>query len=70
MAVLALKCNQRIGAVKFGTQFVATVFFLDVDECLTGQAVCGAGEKCVNTLGSYTCVCPPGTRGAECTISE
>jgi hypothetical protein len=38
----------------------------DINECLT--AVCGANEICVNTLGSYQCVCKPGyeRRGDRC----
>ena len=46
------------------------LFVADVNECQTGQAVCGAGEKCINKLGSYDCVCPVGTTGPECSISE
>ena len=53
--------------VKLYKQFL---FVADVNECLTGQAVCGAGKKCVNTLGSYACVCAVGTTGPECSISE
>ena len=46
------------------------LFVADVNECQTGQAVCEAGEKCVNILGSYACVCAVGTTGPECSISE
>ena len=31
-----------------------------MDECATGQNRCQ--QDCVNTEGSYTCVCPPGYR--------
>ena len=30
----------------------------DIDECLSGVAVCK--HTCVNTLGSYICSCKPG----------
>ncbi|XP_010608379.1 uromodulin [Fukomys damarensis] len=34
---------------------------VDVDECATPEAHnCSANSSCVNTLGSYTCVCPDG----------
>lgn len=44
---------------------------VDVDECTTpGVHNCSANSSCVNTLGSYTCVCPDGfllTPGLGCT---
>lgn len=30
----------------------------DIDECSTHIGICGPGT-CYNTLGNYTCVCPP-----------
>jgi len=34
---------------------------LDVDECATKDRA-GCSHECVNTQGSYECVCPPGYR--------
>ncbi len=31
----------------------------DIDECATGQAECSPVAVCTNTVGSYTCTCPP-----------
>ena len=31
------------------------LFFSDVDECATGQNDCDIGQRCENTMGSYTC---------------
>ncbi|XP_035672719.1 IgGFc-binding protein-like [Branchiostoma floridae] len=33
---------------------------LDVDECENGVAVCDENAYCVNTPGSYKCICKPG----------
>uniref|UniRef100_A0A8D0D984 Fibrillin-1 n=1 Tax=Sander lucioperca TaxID=283035 RepID=A0A8D0D984_SANLU len=35
-----------------------TVILEDIDECTTHIGICGPGT-CYNTLGNYTCVCPP-----------
>ena len=51
-------------------KLIIGLFDADVNECNTGEFNCGTGKVCVNTLGSYTCVCPKGTTGPECTISK
>uniref|UniRef100_A0A8C4YTM3 Adhesion G protein-coupled receptor E1 n=1 Tax=Gopherus evgoodei TaxID=1825980 RepID=A0A8C4YTM3_9SAUR len=33
---------------------------LDLDECSRDPSLCGPSSICTNTLGSYTCTCPPG----------
>uniref|UniRef100_A0A182N3D6 EGF-like domain-containing protein n=1 Tax=Anopheles dirus TaxID=7168 RepID=A0A182N3D6_9DIPT len=33
---------------------------VDIDECATGEAVCGPDQTCKNKKGGYVCVCPPG----------
>ena len=42
----------------------------DIDECSLGVAVHGCGMRCVDTDGSYSCVCPAGyvihTDGKTC----
>lgn len=35
-------------------------FFLDIDECAAGLAVCPRFQKCINTFGSYVCKCYEG----------
>lgn len=32
----------------------------DIDECKTDDGECGAHAVCVNTVGSYNCVCIQG----------
>lgn len=39
---------------------------VDIDECLdnalsSDEPLCDTTQLCVNTNGSYLCVCPPGT---------
>lgn len=36
-----------------------TCLCADIDECLTTVELCGEGD-CLNTEGSYMCVCPKG----------
>lgn len=45
-------------------RFQNNLLVADVDECANGLAVCGIGERCVNTEGGYRCspTCAPGFR--------
>jgi len=36
----------------------------DDDECTLDTSRCGGGASCVNTPGSYACLCPPGKQTA------
>ena len=42
-----------------------TFFFVktDIDECSSGSFPCHAKAKCVNTPGSYSCICSAGYIG-------
>ncbi|EDO44417.1 predicted protein [Nematostella vectensis] len=41
---------------------------LDINECATGQVTCGDGQICLNTKGSYRCICKRGYKaeGPKC----
>ena len=41
------------------------LFFIktDIDECSSGPFSCHAKAKCVNTPGSYSCICSAGYIG-------
>ena len=65
--LLSLKVNFFPVITRFSTRtrkdnffFLFSLFFVDVNECLTAEAKC-SGDRCRNTQGSYTCVpCLPG----------
>ena len=38
----------------------------DLDECSFGQYNCPQNTDCVNTIGSYSCVCSNGFNGPSC----
>ena len=41
-------------------RFLATVLPIsDIDEC-SGNHTCDSADLCMNTPGSFTCICPPG----------
>lgn len=43
--------------------WLKSLYFLDIDECLTNTHECSANSECKNTLGSYECICGPGYTG-------
>ena len=38
-------------------------FFLDIDECMLENHNCSPNAKCINKMGSYSCVCHDGYHG-------
>ncbi|XP_031558488.1 adhesion G protein-coupled receptor E2-like [Actinia tenebrosa] len=41
----------------------------DVDECTTGKARCHESATCINKIGSFYCLCPPGFTGSGDVVS-
>ena len=37
----------------------------DLDECNTNQDACGSKASCINTVGSYTCLCDSSYQGGS-----
>jgi len=35
----------------------------DIDECATDNQDCSSKAECINTAGSYVCICNPGYTG-------
>ena len=48
----------------FHSHSYLSYFYTDIDECLEAVAnqrdICPANTACVNTIGSFQCVCVPG----------
>jgi len=44
------------------------VFFLDIDECL--EVSCLHNAQCMNTAGSFQCMCTTGWTGTFCEIGK
>ena len=40
---------------------------LDIDECNEGTSLCDTNAKCINTNGSYECICNSGYEGSGLT---
>jgi len=37
---------------------------LDIDECLLGTNNCHSQANCINTIGSFNCICKSGYQGS------
>ena len=40
------------------------MFNLDINECLSSP--CTFGSTCIDGIGDFTCICPPGRSGKHC----
>lgn len=47
--------------------FIYGCILVEINECLVIRP-CQNGAECVNTPGSYRCICPPGWTGTNCEI--
>uniref|UniRef100_A0A672YAX8 Latent-transforming growth factor beta-binding protein 4 n=1 Tax=Sphaeramia orbicularis TaxID=375764 RepID=A0A672YAX8_9TELE len=63
-AVLVTPGNQDKPGTHMFYKYSVCVFCVDVNECAQSAGVCSRGE-CVNTAGSYRCVCPSGYRSVS-----
>uniref|UniRef100_A0A3B3R8R4 EGF-like and EMI domain containing 1 n=1 Tax=Paramormyrops kingsleyae TaxID=1676925 RepID=A0A3B3R8R4_9TELE len=58
---MAMKCIHPIATLTTyhsHSFYVCVLSVLDIDECSSGQAKCS--HRCINTLGSFKCMCSPG----------
>jgi len=42
----------------------------DINECTEQLDQCADGSTCLNTAGSYTCICTSGWTGSLCNIGQ
>lgn len=53
-------CNKNLCECPKGYAKVDGKTCMDINECDLNVGICRGGGTCVNTEGSFTCVCPPG----------
>jgi len=46
------------------TEHHISYLFPDIDECQTTEGLCHSSARCINTEGSYDCVCESGFTGS------
>ena len=56
-------CDDVTGACTCKSGYDGVNCTNDMDECTTNTASCGSNSDCVNTVGSYRCVCQTGWTG-------
>ena len=64
-SVVMYRYYSYIHIFEFFSHILYLLAVTDIDECSLGVATCGANADCVNTDGSYDCVCRPGFTGNE-----
>ena len=42
---------------------IILIFSPDIDECSANSRMCDLNAKCINTRGSYSCLCDAGFTG-------
>ena len=42
------------------------LLFVDLNECMSNP--CSYGSTCVDGIGEYKCICPPGRAGDRCQL--
>lgn len=52
-----------------GTGYTGHICNMDIDECLRGSP-CGISGHCVNTIGSFHCICQPSFCGIGCAFPD
>lgn len=50
------------------TGYYSVNVYIDIDECAIN--ICSNGAACQNTVGHFSCTCPPGFTGARCDIGK
>ena len=53
-------CNEGYEQDKEASDLTDTFICKDKNECLDGNSCSGVGQKCVNELGGFKCVCETG----------
>ncbi|XP_055854363.1 protein crumbs isoform X1 [Episyrphus balteatus] len=67
------ECKDSIGSYSCnctGTGFEGQMCEIDIDECQTGPVKCGGRGVCMNTRGSFKCLCEVKLCGSECNVLD
>ena len=46
------------------------IFFSEINECFSIVDICNGHGQCINTVGSYQCICDAGWTGQNCSIGK
>ena len=58
---------QYLSILLYENYCACTSFKLDIDECNEGTDLCDTNANCINTNGSYECICNSGYEGSGLT---
>lgn len=58
---MSIELSLRFGIMIYCYSFgLAKLFTLDINECSEQSGLCPPPGTCINTMGSYKCICPRG----------
>lgn len=50
--------------------FIFYCFFAEINECAEFVDICHKHGQCINTVGSYQCICNNGWTGVNCSVGK